>query len=524
MRTIKFLSVDGTPHQISSDKKPEFTYSHNPFCDYKPNLGELIDYAMEMAVICKSLNDSDRPLVLQNLLMLRGMLDTDSHQIYELYKVTKPWYLKENFKNEIEMAKYIHAVDFIQNRICYVYGNYQFNIFDRQYKSELTSMIFGGVRYGVTIPNEVTVEIDGDILNQGDTFYVRQKRLHISNTLDYGANRKIVINPKSLQEFTLEGEDGLRLPCETPFPISSSTRDSLITLYHSIDVEIPLGWVTSIVEFDYIDGKRVEVERKVKEIKSNGKELKSIDTVKMKHNEIMLHVEKEKVKWIKSHKAHAMKDLIMNMSAGEFVKMRNAASELSKIKTKPRLSVWVEGNKWDTSPACIFRINPEYRTNGVISAIFACSKYLSIDHVQAVIQQDTLQSVLDEIIKINPSLFAYVPEQYESKEMGKAIERAGITDLRLIFKASSNIFSDNVIINASAKRENSFPKLKDVPVFLVTAGNLPSIMKKNGFDPSLVEFNIMDYMDSDEVRKLASKITTVKKWMINLDCESLNTP
>jgi hypothetical protein len=517
MKTIDFLDVSGTPHRITSEKPSCTSFlADNPFAGYTPSALEMIDFAMEMAVIDeRHLSDSERSIVLQRLLAIKSMANASINWRSSLYELVSRSFLDANFDGPIDVAKHLHALSFVQHCVDSFFKINDFEILSSERKSNLTSSLFSGLRYTVTLPQTVSVKIEDQMSKPGAILYVEQDRFHLSENVSWNYAFKPTFFKNHTQNKSALGHGEFTLPC---FILP---KESGFDSEFSAVINVPIDLVTGTLDYRNINGNGHPTEIDYQAPVDNGNPLRIIDVQAMKHSEIQARITNQKKDWIKKYRAEHFKESIMALPSDDFIAMRTLAISLKKrIETTP-VHTLISDIPYDLHPAVLFGVKEELRSIDLMAPLLARGCYFynknysfNVNDIYAMNKTIDAQVLLDKMVALNIDVFKAVPAHFESIEMGKSIEKSGVTDIEFIFKASNNIFSDAVIIKAAEKRVNSFKKLKKIPKFLVTEGNLPALLGKHGFDPTEISFDLEAFMSSNKtIAAQAMKIKAVKNWV-----------
>ncbi len=526
MKTIDFLDILGTPHRITTEKNSLKTFlPDDPFSGYTPSALELIDYTMEMAVIDEYfLSEGDKPIVLQHLLAIKDMIDPSIHWMSGLYELVSISFLEDNFETPIDAAKHLHALWFAQQCIVEHCRSFDFDPLRIKKKSDLTSSIFGGSRYIIKLPDSVCVELANEMSEPGATLYVKQDRFHLSENASWGYTFKAKLFENGHKNNDALGESKFTIPCYILPKELDSEYAKYVSCYNigsGAVIDVPVDLITGTLDYRGVNDYNHPREIPYQVPLDNGNPLRIIDVGGMKHNLIKSRINNQKEAWIKKHKAEHFEKSIMSLTSAQFLEMKASAISLKKMTlSKSSIVRWLRNNH-DLHPAVLFGVSEELRSIDMMAPLLASHRsFLSsnyrfrFDDALALNRTIDLQALLNEMVSLNVNMFREVPAEFESLNMGKSIEKYGVIDLKFIFKAASNIFSDAVIIQAAQERVNSFKKIKDIPAYLVTEGNLPAILGKNGFDPAVVLFDLDVFMSSSNaIAAQAMKLKSVKNWI-----------
>ncbi len=518
--SLEFLDYHGNHAVIKSSSEPcDHPFLISPFGGAKHSAGDLIDYAMEMALLdTQALHEIDKPWIIGRLHHLKSLVNKKLHFIDAISSLIYPSNFTSISKNPVVLAEIAEAINYI-SRVLIMSGlSSRSEFFNKESKSDLSRLVFGRASYTVKLPDDVRMIIDGDISEYGAEIYVTQKRFHLSTNL-HDDSFSDVFYLLGREELRLPESRQVSFPCVLQPSVQNSNYGRHYSQGHREDVQIPIKWVTGTFGLDFVNGKQVFVKHPF-DVKTPQVSKKiEINTDSMLHNQVKMQMEKKKEEWIDDFGAEAYRAKIMKMCNHDFQFLLDAKSDLRRIsKSRGSMEAWIKKNLGHIHPAIIFYFEETSRTPELTSILMSKFSY-DFDQIDAdVINKSTdSQSIWNLVISKNPSLFKYVPEEYESTDMGRSIESRKVTELDIIFKAHRNIFSDNVVIEAASRRENSFNSLKKIPGHLITEGNILSIVGKNGFNPSDLSFDFSPYMNKPAIHKVACRIPGVKKWLRSKD-------
>ncbi len=514
MKSINFLALNGTPHQIISHFNPNgLSHYEDFFLGHSFDLHDVFDLCMDRLVQEDQVKECDKPWMLSYLLAAKDLVGPQERLSSLFYKFAHYGWLAENFESTLDAARFLQVMDYVgyyAPKMCNMGRDYGLSAHD---KSKLTSTLFDRTPYMVALPDDISLEIFGIRTEPGVRIIVEQLRCHLScnfggSTYSYLWDR--FVNAKGDKVNTDSGW-GMSLPCCVTVVPNGPVADRL-RQRGSSEVSIPVDWIVSEL---YYEGPSRHTEnwkeRPVNNVVSNGAEVVVVNTKDMKHHQIAKQQSKKVDKWIDLYNAHEFADDLHQLLPFEQAGFMNAVDALKRFKGPTLVEAL---RRIRPHLACLLTLPLSKRTEDLAAICYSHhDRNGGLEILNLVAPEVDAQKMFEQV------RYELVPDAFINNKIGEQAEKYR-TSLSIdeVFRAPAKVFSDEYLVKFIGDRKHTFEKIKHIPGHLVSPSVMVALMKKNGFDPDQIGFDFKGYLNFRDVYESAIKIRPVKKWMAGNGC------